>query len=394
MGRVLLRVVVDHKEGFILPRASGLHLTADEVDQLVIWEDEPTDAGGRRDLAEHVTGCEQCQNLVRTHRTAQKTLLGLKSDGGSSKNADCPDESNWVKLATGLLEAQKATQYADHASTCDYCGQKLREAIQDLAPASAEEETFFAGLGISDSVWKDRMARKMEAAELQHAVSGKRIFTARRALAMAAAIVLAVGAGYAWWRMARNNRSAEELLAQAYSEHRTLELRFGNARHANLDMHRGQEGRALPLIEAEAIIARELNTHPQDVAWIEAQGRADLLAWNYEPAIRHLKEAHELQPDSPEVLTDLASAFFEQAEATNHPIDYRTALDYLGMALQRKPDSLDALFNHAVISERVKLFETAISDWNRYLLLDPSGEWSSEARARLADILKKNGNAR
>lgn len=380
-----------------MTRPSGVHLTSEELDHVVTGNEESPDAdGGRHEIAEHVTSCEKCQNLVRVHQTAQKKLFGLKSQGMVTKTKDCPNEADWVKLAAGFLEANTLSKYLEHAITCDYCGRKMREAIEDLRPTSPEENALFTKLEVSQPSWKDNMAKKIastRAVEFRPAAA-KRTFILRPIWMLAAAAVLAVTAVVLWWRTPSNVQSPEDLLAKAYVEHRTLELRFGSAHHAVLHTERGAENRPLALVEAEAFVLRGLTTHPRDATWIQAKGRADLLAWNYESAIKNLKEAQVLQPGSAEVLTDLASAYFERAEATNHKVDYQAALNFLGQALQIQPNNLNALFNRAVISERVKLMDQAVSDWNHYLELDPNGDWSSEARGRLDNIQKKNGNTR
>jgi len=39
-----------------------------------------------------------------------------------------------------------------------------------------------------------------------------------------------------------------------------------------------------------------------------------------------------------------------------------------------------ALFNRALVYERMKKPGDASADWERYLELDPDGEWAAEAR--------------
>src|SRR5205085_6828165 len=51
-------------------------------------------------------------------------------------------------------------------------------------------------------------------------------------------------------------------------------------------------------------------------------------------------------------------------------------------ALQLQPDNRIALFNRAITAERLFLYKQGLEDWERYLGLDTSGEWSDEARER------------
>src|SRR5207249_4201253 len=57
--------------------------------------------------------------------------------------------------------------------------------------------------------------------------------------------------------------------------------------------------------------------------------------------------------------------------------------------LRARPDSPVALFNRAVVYERMFLYEDARKDWEHYLKLDPAGGWAQEARGRKESIERK-----
>src|SRR5262249_582262 len=104
----------------------------------------------------------------------------------------------------------------------------------------------------------------------------------------------------------------------------------------------------------------------------------------------------EERPESPELLVDLASAYFQRAEAVDHPIDYGKAVDILGRVLSKRPDDAVALFNRAIASEKVFLYTQAVEDWEHYVRVDPSGDWAKEAHRRLDDLrlkLKKHAES-
>jgi tetratricopeptide (TPR) repeat protein len=187
--------------------------------------------------------------------------------------------------------------------------------------------------------------------------------------------------------------SAEQLLAQAYSEHRTLEVRIPGAKYAPMQAERGT-GRSdfdkVPsLLKAEALIGENLSKNPNDPAWLQAQARADLLDGNYEPAIKSLQRALETQPDSPALMIDLGSSYFMRAESANRPIDYGNAIESLGKALAKSPADPVALFNRALVCDRIFLYTQAVDDWEHYLRIDPQGEWADEARHHLAAVQQK-----
>ncbi|HEY6765127.1 MAG TPA: hypothetical protein VI386_10165, partial [Candidatus Sulfotelmatobacter sp.] len=187
--------------------------------------------------------------------------------------------------------------------------------------------------------------------------------------------------------------SPEQLLAQAYTEHRTLEMRIPGAEYAPMRVERSTGGSSLDkspaLLKAEALIGENLKRNPNNPAWLQAKARADLLDGNSESAIKSLQRALETQPDSSQLLTDLASAYFERAEGADRAIDYGNAIESLGKALAKTPDDPVALFNRALVSERMFLYTQAVDDWEHYLRVEPNGGWADDARKRLAALRKR-----
>jgi tetratricopeptide (TPR) repeat protein len=182
-----------------------------------------------------------------------------------------------------------------------------------------------------------------------------------------------------------------DLLATAYTEQRTLDLRIPGAAHGPVRLVRGSADRSRldrppALLEGEARIARELAMAPASPTWLQAMGRADVLDWNFEAAIASLQRALVIQPDSPSLMIDLASAYFERAEVNNRTADYDAAAKLLSRVLNATPDDPVALFNRAVVYERMHLHDQAILDWQRYLRVDSGSAWTSEAKKRLADV--------
>ena len=129
-----------------------------------------------------------------------------------------------------------------------------------------------------------------------------------------------------------------DLLAQAYSEQRTLELRIPGAQYKPFRLERGGKSDASKLSESFLEAALDISKHelryPHDPKWLHATARRDLLEHDYSSAIRSLQHARENQGDSPGLLTDLASAYFEQAQESRRQIDFGNAIEILGEALQ------------------------------------------------------------
>jgi CHAT domain-containing protein/tetratricopeptide (TPR) repeat protein len=286
-----------------------------------------------------------------------------------------------------------------HAAQCRECGPKLNEAAGLISDETApQEEKLLGTLRTSQAAWQKEMASKLSGT--QKAVNGDsgernwwRGLQSWQRSAFASAAIVLVGA-IAWTVVSVSHRNnADELIAQAYTEHRTLEVRFPGAKYAPMATVRGRGASAFdrpaPLLKAEGIISEQLRIHPDDPAWLQANARADLLEGNYESAIQTLQRALEAQPDAPALLTDLASAYFEQAASADRSVDFGNAIDALGRVLAKSPNDPVALFNRAVISERSFLYTQAIDDWNRYLQVEPVGPWADEARSRLAALQKR-----
>ena len=286
-----------------------------------------------------------------------------------------------------------------HAAQCGYCGPLLRNATEILSDeVTANEEQVLASLNSTQPEWQKGMAQTLQGGT-QNRKSRKDtaswsqgwLFRPRQIFAVAAlATVTAV-----IWLGSRvlYPPPVEQLLAQAYTERRTLEVRISGAKFAPMRVQRGQGESNLDkpatLLKAEDLIGENLRKDPNEPVWLRAKAEADLLDGNYESAIKSLQIALERQPDSQLLLTDLASAYFERAERTNRPIDYGNALESLGKALAKSPDDPVALFNRAITSERLFLYTQALQDWEHYLRVEPNGKWADDARKRLAAVREK-----
>jgi CHAT domain-containing protein/Flp pilus assembly protein TadD len=288
-----------------------------------------------------------------------------------------------------------------HATECDRCGPILRNAAEQLnVPQTNEESEVLASLRTSRPEWQKRFGRTLAAtakggANITGRLSEKsksrwgfpKMVWAFGTLAVIVVSILAVAA----IRRSRPNY-ADSLLATAYTERRTLELRIPGATHAPLQITRGPQSSSLDkppaLLEAENLIATHLRG-TSNVNWLQAKARADLLDGNYDSAIRTAEQALDLDPNSASLLNDLGSAYFERAESEKSALDYGRAYDSLSKSLARDPDDLVALFNRAVVAERAHLYTQAENDWNHYLLIEMDPAWQSEARARLAQLEQK-----
>jgi CHAT domain-containing protein/predicted Zn-dependent protease len=187
--------------------------------------------------------------------------------------------------------------------------------------------------------------------------------------------------------------SVDQLIADAYTEQRPFELRIAGAAYGPVRQERGGERSAFAepavLLRAEYLIKEQLAARPNDQGLLIASGKVELLEGHYDEAIRTFGRMLDAQPDSPALLTDLATAYFQRAVATDRAVDYGQTIELLGQTLARKPDDPVALFNRAIALQKMYAYEEAIRDWQQYLRVDPRGDWADEARKRLSELQGK-----
>ena len=345
----------------------------------------------------HAESCEDCGYKVRMHEHAQADFARLRPAGFVESSARCPEAAAWLQVAAGLLGETRARELMTHAAQCDHCGPMLRDAVATVADESTgEEEQIVATLRSSHGKWqglsRDPSQGSPARLQVQRWWTSPTIWLRWEIAVGLLALVMAA----AWWSFRSfEMNSPDRLLAAAYTERRTLEMRTEGARYAPLRQTRGADRsqsrmeQPTSLLDAEALVARNLKSHPEDPHWLHAQGLADLLEGNYEAAIPTLEKARQFAPDIPAISLDLATAYFVRAENLNRPEDYGTAVDVLGRIVAAHPEDSVALFNYAIALEKVFLYQQAVSNWQAFLHLDPDSKWAGEARSHLASVEEK-----
>ena len=387
-------------------KSSDRHLTDQELDVLAGFDTRdlasPVQAGAPdADAVLHLSGCQHCREELDKRVSAIGRLTALKTGSESDRGPLCPADEELMNLASGLTNQTRSSELMDHAIECGHCGPLLRQIVEDFSDSSsAAEATLLSQLGSNTSEWQAQLAQRLSTPSAKRYEGAKpkrdlRLFVGWRwATAVMAGLVLVAWVG--WKFLPGPEARAQELIAQAYTERRVLEVRIPGARYAPLRVERNASGSNLDkpesLLEAEAIIGENLRKNPNDAIWLQAKARADLLDGNYDSAIKTLLRALEEKPNSSLLQTDLASAYYQRAESANRPIDYGNAIDTLGKAIAQSPNDPVAIFNRAIVEEKLHLYNPAISDWQKYLKLDPDGPWADEGRNRLSVIQDKVRN--
>jgi len=353
----------------------------------------------------HIASCDACADRLRVMRLLPAQLDRSGPGAIVARTLECPSDEEWGSLAPDFLGVSGGEALLEHATQCPRCASVLRTVMESLARTlSAEEEQLLQGLDSGTPEWRRDMARKLaQIADGRDTEPLKRPVAAahpRKPILMrwpfwalaAATVVLAAGATVWTLRSGSSLSSVNQLIARAYTENRTLELRIPDAEHAKFQTNRTKPDASLtsapkPLRAAATRIDEHLEEYPSDPDWLLAKGRANLVGGFYQTAVEYLERARELQPNSAEIKTDLASAYFERGGAGNSS-DSGKAMELLGQALDIRPDSRVALFNRAIIAARLCYGAQSESDWTRYLELDPTGEWADEAREDLKQLRK------
>jgi CHAT domain-containing protein/cytochrome c-type biogenesis protein CcmH/NrfG len=313
----------------------------------------------------------------------------------SPPTSQCIGDAEWLEVATGLLPEAKTRELMKHAAQCGHCGPLLRDVAEALVDeATPSEEALLASLKSARPEWRKTMAATLRdsAREGQQRTSWWRALFAWPTPAYAFAGIAAI-AIVAWIGVRTlHPPSADQLLAEAYTERRTFEVRIPGARYAPVRAERGSGSSSLDkpaaLLTAEVLISQNLQRSPDDPNWLQARARADLLDGNYDSAVKALQRALDARPDSRELLTDIGSAYFLRGSSTDRKTDYGNAIEALGKALLKDPNNAIALFNHALVCERMFLYSQAVDDWEHYLRVDPRGQWADEARENLKRVKK------
>jgi CHAT domain-containing protein/tetratricopeptide (TPR) repeat protein len=395
-----------------LLRDSNSHLGPDELSRLA-EVDKASSQGNEGDAArQHIATCDACADRLRVMRLMHLNRANSGMEAAEQSPLDCPDEGIWTKVAAGFLSSTESSALLEHASACNRCASQLRAAMESMhGEFTPEEQNLLLQLRSRTPEWRRETARQLAQISGEEnathrveffgskvSLTIKRFFAAWYSWATVAALLGLVATVGFWTVRSRSSLSSvNRLIADAYTQERTLELRIPNAKYAELRMQRGttQSVTSHPqsLLRAETRIAAELGERPSDSAWLQAQGRADLLDGNYDSAVAALEKALELEPNSPEIKIDLASAYFQRGGTSANSLDSTKAMEFLGDALATAPDSPIGIFNRAVISEHMLLYTQAEADWEHYLRLDPHGDWAEEARRHLGalrDKLKKH----
>jgi CHAT domain-containing protein len=227
----------------------------------------------------------------------------------------------------------------------------------------------------------------------------------KRHLAIAASILIALGAGLGIWRLFFHQSDLDKglvALNAAYRDQRPIESRISALNYAPFSPTRGPEkeiGNQDELRLAELTLIGAVSKRPTP-ALHHALGQVYLAQTRFDSAINEFEEALKTDPNNAKLLSDLAAAWMEKgeidrAQANPNPIDQARGkafeelgrgLEYLNRALGLDSNLLEAHFNRALILQHMMLSQQAEEAWKSYLEKDSASSWAEEARKNLLTL--------
>lgn len=372
------------------------HITAEEALHLLHVRAAAGNEGAEPEMEEHLRHCEPCRRTVEEYGHLMYRLQKPGNAEQAPPSGECVQPGIWAEVAAGLITQEESRQYLKHAASCTYCTEEMLSAVAAIGSNEALSPVLQQGLNTATPEWQKEFAEQIVAKQNPARAAGRtthpakvRWYSTPRVWAYTGiAAVLAVSATATFFFLRGN--SPDALIHQAYAQQRTVELRIPGAGYGPIQVQRAsgrsQMNNPSSLLEAEVQIKRGLESKPDDPGLLRQKAEIDLLTWNYQPALETLNHASRLRPNSFELLVDMATAYFERAEATASPADYEEGLQALGDAIRLKPDNPAALFNRAIIYERLYFYGRAIADWEQFLKVEKDSGWRNEAERHLKEL--------
>jgi hypothetical protein len=126
-----------------------------EPDQRHLTEEEIRKAVEVGDTPDHAVQCESCSRIIALAREGDKAMRKLSEGSSLRPGPDCASNLDIAGLASGY---RKEEDLLLHVSQCDWCGQRLKQALGDLTQElTAEESKLMASLASGQPEWQQKL---------------------------------------------------------------------------------------------------------------------------------------------------------------------------------------------------------------------------------------------
>jgi CHAT domain-containing protein len=277
-----------------------------------------------------------------------------------------------------------------------YVGNELPEEEREQA-----ERYFLASAERRDKL-KFASALRRRKAELARDRPRRRSFVSFY-LPVAASVLAVIGFTLIALRTQSPRPYASEGLAalqSAFREQRPVEARISGFGYAPTPEQRGGgPGRVdgIQLKRADSKLHDAVSDAP-GADTHHALGKYYLATRDFDRAMEQFEAALKFDPQNARIHSDLGAALLERmnsrgagperGKGADEIEESAKALAHLKKALELDGSLLEALFNRALLYQRMGLSE-AEADWRAYLEKDPNSMWADEARQNLAEVERR-----
>ena len=291
----------------------------------------------------------------------------------------CLDDETLAAYVDGGLTAEERSQVELHLAACRDCFAVFAESVKTVQ-AMREAGEF------EDAASTDEPVVSSGPPVVVPIVSAPRRRLARWAaagagLAAAAAVALAV-----WWP--RPERPELVDLVAAVGERRPVEgrltggFKFGPIESPTRGVEPGTDWR----VQAAAGKLADEAKGTDDARLLGALGAARLVSRDFDGAVKYFDQAIDRAPEDALLRSDFAAALLARGEAHGDAEDHRNALVNANIALAKRPDLKEALFNRALALQRLSRKDEERVAWRSYLAADGSSDWAAVAKQRLREL--------
>src|SRR5262249_27655946 len=218
---------------------------------------------------------------------------------------------------------------------------------------------------------------------------------------LATAALLIVALGIAVWLIGRGRSELNEglrALNKAYESQRPIDSRITGFPYASPPRAGGGTNQAdlRSLNRAERLLIDEASDHP-GAGSFHALGQFYLAERDYDNAITNFERALQSNTNNAKIHSDYGAALFEKGtidrerDNSGKGLDeHARSLEHLNLAIALDPNLLEALFNRALLYQKMLLLKQSQADWEDYLKRETDQKWADEARQKLNEVRSQN----